>query len=498
MKLSLKMIAERLEKKAGILRFKDIYSTIRLERPVFLNDAAQLLADTLYIASIEEISRITEYHNGCALIVSGVQRSEPADAYDAALKSCPAVILLEGTLNALQIYELVNEIFDYYDAWEEQLNRIQQSGDGDAALFRIIDVSQDVFENQIRLCSSLDPETDLLNPLRKGSYDRRLTTEREPFIAFHPELQRRIIVRNLFAGDSIIYHLVLIGDRRSFTETDFQFLELLAEYAEAILRREYGIYSHDTSALKGLFTQALEDGVWNRPMLESELSRIRWSSDDTFCVICAGLEPAFFRTFPEIFAFAYHGQTLILANITRSPDIPDRLEEIFRSQKLCAGASNPFASLYQLSRCWRQARTAFRLSIQTQPAGKQANLSAQTQPSGLVYFRDCALYYMMDAAAREFAPEDLLSPVYIRLREHDRMYRTEYLKTLEEYLLHNQNAVQTAAALFTHRATIIYRIRRICEIGRTDLKKPDELLHLTLSFKLARLDDPARPDCPDQ
>ena len=77
--------------------------------------------------------------------------------------------------------------------------------------------------------------------------------------------------------------------------------------------------------------------------------------------------------------------------------------------------------------------------------------------------------------------------MYLRLKDHDRQNRTEYLKTLEEYLLHNGNAVQTAAALFTHRATIIYRIKRICEIGHTDLKKPDELLHLTLSFRIDRL-----------
>ena len=164
----------------------------------------------------------------------------------------------------------------------------------------------------------------------------------------------------------------------------------------------------------------------------------------------------------------------MILNLSRSPKVPEELDQIFQSRGLYAGRSNPFAGLSRLKRFCRQAETAFRLCCE------------KKEPGSLL-FSDCVLTCLIDTAFREYEPEDLLSPVYIRLKEHDRQNRTEYLKTLEEYLNQHGNAVQTAAALFTHRATIIYRIKRICEIGCTDLKKPDELLHLTLSFRIDRL-----------
>ena len=72
------------------------------------------------------------------------------------------------------------------------------------------------------------------------------------------------------------------------------------------------------------------------------------------------------------------------------------------------------------------------------------------------------------------------------LNNHDKANHTDYLNTLKVYLQNNQNAVQTAKDLFIHRGTILYRIRRICEIGQTELSDADELLHLYLSLRLMR------------
>ena len=70
--------------------------------------------------------------------------------------------------------------------------------------------------------------------------------------------------------------------------------------------------------------------------------------------------------------------------------------------------------------------------------------------------------------------------------QYDKANHTDYLNTLKVYLLNNQNAVQTAKELFIHRGTILYRIKRICEIGQTNLSDPDELLHLYLSLRLMK------------
>ena len=480
MKLSLKMIAERLEQKTVVLKFKDIYSTLRLEKPLFLNDETVLAADTLYIASPDDLDRITQYHNGCALVIPG---SEETD-----IRNCPAVIITDKTLDTLQLYDEIGEIFQTFLDWEEALKNASAPDHPGNALFDLLHASEPLFQNPVLLCNSEGPllkietaarqqetdDTETQKLLTALSSDRRLTTEREVFLFMQKTSSQKALIRNLFAGDAVIYHLMVIGTDRDLRETDFQFLEFLAEYAETVLRREYGIYSRDTSTLSELFGAMLSGAQWDKAVLSSELNRIRWTEEEEYAVLFCDASPSDFRTYPEILAFVHDGKTLMIANISRSPEILTELDRIFRDRGFFAGISNPFTGLSRLKRFYGQAHTAFLLC-------------SEQKECGSLSFSDCVLTCLIDSAFREYEPEDLLSPVYLRLKDHDRQNRTEYLKTLEEYLLHNGNAVQTAAALFTHRATIIYRIKRICEIGHTDLKKPDELLHLTLSFRIDRL-----------
>ena len=46
------------------------------------------------------------------------------------------------------------------------------------------------------------------------------------------------------------------------------------------------------------------------------------------------------------------------------------------------------------------------------------------------------------------------------------------------------SATATAEALFVHRSTLLYRLDRIAEIGKVDLKDADTRFHLDLSLRL--------------
>jgi DNA-binding PucR family transcriptional regulator len=61
------------------------------------------------------------------------------------------------------------------------------------------------------------------------------------------------------------------------------------------------------------------------------------------------------------------------------------------------------------------------------------------------------------------------------------------LETLETYLDLAGSAVATSKALRLHRTSLYYRLQRVEELARTDLKDGGERLALHLSLKLARL-----------
>ncbi|WP_219467082.1 PucR family transcriptional regulator, partial [Nonomuraea rhizosphaerae] len=67
------------------------------------------------------------------------------------------------------------------------------------------------------------------------------------------------------------------------------------------------------------------------------------------------------------------------------------------------------------------------------------------------------------------------------------------LETLETYLDLAGSAVAASRALRLHRTSLYYRLQRVEELARTDLKDGGERLALHLSLKLARLSGRYRP-----
>ncbi len=73
---------------------------------------------------------------------------------------------------------------------------------------------------------------------------------------------------------------------------------------------------------------------------------------------------------------------------------------------------------------------------------------------------------------------DLVSPELRRLAVHDREKGTQYCETLYHYLTCCHSLIKTSNALYTHRNTVLYRIRRLQEDFLIPLE--DSSLHADL------------------
>jgi DNA-binding PucR family transcriptional regulator len=77
----------------------------------------------------------------------------------------------------------------------------------------------------------------------------------------------------------------------------------------------------------------------------------------------------------------------------------------------------------------------------------------------------------------------------------------EIFQTLLTYLDNERSVSKTSAALFTHRNTVMYRIRKLQDICPVDLNDPETRYYLRLSMEI--LSSPVRlhaesftgPDC---
>lgn len=77
--------------------------------------------------------------------------------------------------------------------------------------------------------------------------------------------------------------------------------------------------------------------------------------------------------------------------------------------------------------------------------------------------------------------EGLALPAVRRLAERDREEDTMYCLTLYTYLICHHSLQETCARLYTHRNTVLYRVRRMREDFNIPLDDPDQRLALLLS-----------------
>jgi sugar diacid utilization regulator len=85
--------------------------------------------------------------------------------------------------------------------------------------------------------------------------------------------------------------------------------------------------------------------------------------------------------------------------------------------------------------------------------------------------------------------EDTIAPVV----RYDEQYGTDLVGTLEAYMEHDCSTVATAAAIYTHRHTVAYRLDRVKELSGLDAGTSDGRERLGLGLKAYRIIEPRLP-----
>jgi len=83
---------------------------------------------------------------------------------------------------------------------------------------------------------------------------------------------------------------------------------------------------------------------------------------------------------------------------------------------------------------------------------------------------------------------DLALPAVRALAERDRADETLYCLTLYTYLICHHSLQETCARLFTHRNTVLYRIKKLREDFNIPIDEPEQHLALLLSAALMIVD----------
>lgn len=182
--------------------------------------------------------------------------------------------------------------------------------------------------------------------------------------------------------------------------------------------------------------------------------------------------------FPGAHSTCYKGclaAVLPLGNkIELSDDDLNALSGFAESQFVRIGVSHSFSLIENFVSHYNQASKALDLAQGLGCAGNVAQ------------FKD---YQVLDLLSETKESVDLglyCHPLLGLLRQYDHKNSTELYKTLRCYIDSGGNLKNTAEQLFIHRNSLVYRIRRIEEIGMISLRGTSTRFILKLSFEIER------------
>lgn len=100
----------------------------------------------------------------------------------------------------------------------------------------------------------------------------------------------------------------------------------------------------------------------------------------------------------------------------------------------------------------------------------------------LVHYQDLLVHNFLLNVFSKDQMESFVETTLGDLYRYEQANKTQYLETLFTWINQNGNTSQTALVLYTHRNTVIYRLEKIEEILKTDLKDPNEILKYQLAL----------------
>lgn len=164
--------------------------------------------------------------------------------------------------------------------------------------------------------------------------------------------------------------------------------------------------------------------------------------------------------------------------LAAASELINRLLTHLRSQMLpliLIGVGNEYSSLLSLGKSYREA---LQVTKAAEITGSQEHIPYEYQKLGLFKY--------LDQIAAKNDHLQYVNPDLQLLKEKDKESHTEFLRTLEIYLVNNCKVKPSAEQLFIHQNTLNYRIKQILEMTSIDLNDFNTRCQLFIDLMLMK------------
>ncbi|MDR1532919.1 MAG: helix-turn-helix domain-containing protein, partial [Clostridiales bacterium] len=514
MKLNSDIVFENLKKTVPSEMCGHRVVELSLGRPVFcVGNERAFHAGQLYVAKADRLPQRPVIEKGAVIICVG------ESLHFAYYGERCCVIRIRENENLFSVFNLIQGIFNKYDAWNEQLQEILNSN---AGVEKMVECSRSIFENPIFVINAdfrfiaysgyADPseegrEDTVMGPagsdnLRLPALGRFLELSEPSFHVKEPQLFNlpgsSTLNVNLFKNEDYIGCLTIDYRLRAHLSGDTALARHLADMIMLATQKYPAVLYNEKGALRQALQGAVDglpaDAEQSMALAAANLGREYVCAKMQFSNRFAQLPAGYIRnmveeSFPQSVAFEYDSsvvafietKTLYGRDGTYRDKLQDMMKGFIQSMDMRVGVSDSMDDLNSARLFYRQACAAL----------KNGNLVHFKRR--YYTFQDYALMEMVVNSLGELSAELYYSKGMRRLAEHDASAsHVSYLETLRVYLDQNMSITKTASLLYIHRSTLLERLSRIKKELDTDLENPDERLRLQILLKAIQIHEAIR------
>lgn len=434
---------------------------------------------------------------------------DPYASFRRSTPEMPGRIYIRDNHSLPEILSLVQDLFDRFHEWDL---KIQEAFLLQTPLQEIFDLSQTIFRNPIFLhdrdfiilaeCNYPEQkmkrgrdrrtglpmvQMDLINDFRTDPVYIDGLKERRPVMYPSEQTGYQILYRNIWQGDIYRGRILDLEVDSRILPGDFAVIDYLGELLEHFLYsgdlRKFSI-SDDTYEL---MVRLCEKEETDEQQVLSYLRYQNWNRNDRYVVMRIVTQQRDFNIISSYAvlnqintilaagrAFFHQEGITLVVNLSyaheKTSDVVSRLAVPMRDSLLKIGVSSELRDFFRLGILFDQANIALNFGL------------SGNSMIWYYYFDQYMLDYMIRCSTEDMPAELLCSDALQKLLEYDQKNHTALAHTLEAYLLHDRNVLQTSKELYIHRSTLSYRLEKIRRLISINLDDPKERIKLLLSY----------------
>jgi len=427
----------------------------------------------------------------------------------AADQNIPGRIYFSAKHSLPDILTLVQDTFDRFHGWDLG---IQEAFLLQTPLQEIFDLSQDIFRNPIFLhdrdfvilaeCNHKEQmmkrgrdrrtgrpmvQMSLINDFRTDPVYIEGLKAREPVMYPSEQTGYQILYRNIWQGDIYRGRILDLEVDSRILPGDFAIIDYLGKLLEHFLYagdlRKFSISDEENDMLEALCDKKATD----EQKIMNYLQFQKWKRNDRYVVMRIVTQQREFNIISSYAllnqintilaagrAFFHQEGITLVVNLSyaheKTADVVSRLAVPMRDSLLKIGISSESRDFLQIGTLFDQAKIALSFGL------------SSDSMIWYYYFDQYMLEYMLQCSTGSMPVELLCTDALLKLMEYDQKNSTELFQTLEAYLLHDRNVLQTSKVLFIHRSTLTYRLEKIQKLIGVNLDDPKERLKLMMSY----------------